>query len=254
MTEWAFWESKCVISPVTWTAHLGYIVVRRNQLVGNLLMKSYDSFPDRQSRDNGFDMQASRSLSRDVDTPFRIGRINSNERQSLSVATNYFALACPIMPIGLLGAFLFLEKMGALYDGPKELEAEQTTRERGELSQALYIAAMKQKIEAERKKNLDAADDLLCSRPVEGLMPMGVGKHKRKTKEAALLLSGKSSERVNGPVMLSKPQQDIGKIVKQKLQLQSHLEKLCQEQDFGAVCRVSSKLDLLTKALKKLGC
>jgi len=35
--------------------------------------------------------------------------------------------------------------------------------------------------------------------------------------------------------------------------LQAHVEKLAGEQDYHSVCRVSAQLELLEKALKKLG-
>ncbi len=221
------------------------------------LMKAWESFLDKGGKDNGLDLLSGRSLSREVNISSRV-ELPGQERQKLTVAGNYFALACPIMPIGLLGIFLLLGKLDSAYgEKPEKLTAEETQRERGELTQALYLAAMKKKLESERK--LDADKLLgLRSRPIDSLFPLGEKKPPKKKQENSLMLQGKRSDRISGPSLLNRAngraQSDLGKLVKAKMQLQSHLEQMSKEQDFGAVCRVSARIELLEKALKKLGC
>jgi hypothetical protein len=209
-------------------------------------MKAFDSRLDSSLRDKGFDAQVSRNLSRDVDQTLRT---QFGERQKLTVASNYFALACPIMPVGLLGAFMILDKLGGLSDEPGKTRAHELVKERGEAAQELYLAAIKQKQDAVEKSKLS------ISRQVETLTPITDKRNgsKPKRKDVALMLDGKRSERITGPVLLKREQQDIGKLVKEKMALQAHLEKLSELQDYHSVCRVSAQLDLLEKALKKLG-
>lgn len=211
-------------------------------------MKALDGFLEKPARDNGFDFLTSRALSRETDT---ILRKHFDEKSRMSVATNYFAMACPIMPGFLLGVFMFLDKLGG--SGEQEtVKAHEFVRNQTQMSQALYVAAMREKMEAESKKT-----GLACSRPIEGLGPMGTSDKaikKPKKKESELLFDGKPTERLNGPVLLSKAQTDVHKIVKKKMALESHLEEASKEQDFGAVCRVSARIEALSKALKKLGC
>jgi hypothetical protein len=220
-----------------------------------MLAKAFDSFLDKSSRDSGIDLLTGHSLSREVDITLRLEQSQRiHERQRVTVATNYFAMACPIMPIGVFAIFALLGKFGSTFDQDPEsmkLRTEDAQRQRGELTQALYLAAMKKRMEAERK--LDTG--MQCSRPVDALLPLGE-KPIKKGKEVSLMLEGKRSERINGPKLLSTPraQAEVGKLVKAKMQLESHLDRLSQEQDFGAVCRVSARLELLEKALKRLGC
>lgn len=207
--------------------------------------KAFDGFLEKPVNDKGFDFLSSRAMSREIDT---VLRKHFDEKQKMSVATNYFALACPIMPTFLLGAFMLLDKLDNMYD-KQTIKAHEFVREQRANSQALYIAAMREKMEIEAKKN-----GLACSRPLEGLGPIKDSKKTKKKKESELNFNGKPSERLGGPVLLSKAQTDVHKIVKKKMALEAHLDKVSQEQDFGAVCRVSARIELLEKALKKLGC
>ena len=221
------------------------------------MKKAVESFLDKGSQDSGFDFLTGRSLSRDHEV-LRMEHLQRvHDRERVSVASNYFALACPIMPIGVLALFSFLGKFGAVFDkdpDAEKLESEQAQRQRGELTQALYLAAMRKRMEAQGR--LDTG--LQCSKPVDSfLTTLGPAERaaRKKRKEISLMLDGKPSEQINGPKLLSsRAQNEVSKLVKTKMQLESHLERMSQEQDFGAVCRVSARIELLEKALKRLGC
>src|SRR5947209_4667748 len=146
------------------------------------------------------------------------------------------------MPIGLLGAFMILDKLSTMDedDQLREAQAHELHAREGQTVQDVYMAALRQKLESEKK-----ASSLSCSRPVDGLLPGNDQRKCKKGKDGAVMLDGKRSERLNGPVLLSKAQQDVGKIVKQKMALESHLEKISREQDFSTLCRVSAQIDLL---------
>jgi hypothetical protein len=210
-------------------------------------MKAFDGFLDKQSRDSGFDLLSNRSLSREVDGTLRT---QFQEKGRLTVASNYFALACPILPIGLLGAFMMLDQLSRMNENkePHLTAADEVAQQNLEASQQIYLLAMKQKQEREGK----GKTPLSCSRPVE-LMPTKAGDKGKKRKDVELQPEGKRSEQVNGPSLLSKAQTDVGKVVKQKMALESHLEKISGEQDYAMHCRLSAQLDLLDKALKKMG-
>lgn len=207
-------------------------------------MKALDAFLEKPVRDSGFDYRTGRQLSREGED---LLRKHFDEKSKMSVASNYFALASPIMPVFLLGAFMLLDKLDNPLDRP-DLRAHEFTRQREGLSQHLYVIAMREKMEAERKKN-----GLECSRPMEGFGPIG-DKRAPKKKQAELMLDGKPSERLNGPILLSKAQTDVHKIVKKKMALETHLEVVSKEQDFQAASKVSAQLEILNKQLKKLGC
>lgn len=209
--------------------------------------KALDGFLEKPAKDIGFDYLASRSLSREIDD---VLRNHFEQKQRMSVTMNYFAIACPIMPTFLLGAFVLLDKLDNIYD-KDAIKADQFVRERTAQSQALYLAAMKQKMEAEKTKN-----GLACSRPIDGLPPVGKDKlNTTKKKSVEILTETRPTERMGGPVLLTKAQQqETSKLVKKKMALESHLEQMNQEQDFAGVCRVSSQIALLDKQLKQLGC
>jgi hypothetical protein len=209
-------------------------------------MKAFDAFLDRQSRDLGMDRLSSRLLSREVDSTLRM---QPGEKQRLTGASNYFALACPIMPIGLLGALILLDGLDSLQDEqqPHMTKADEIAQRNQEnTTQAVYLMAMKQKQERENKKT-----PLACSRPLD--FATKPNDKTQKGKNVEVRPAGKRSERISGPNLLSKTHNDVDKLVKQKMALESHLEKLSQEQDYAMHCRVSAQLDLLDKALKKLG-
>jgi hypothetical protein len=229
-------------------------------------MKAFDAFLDGRSFDKGLDAKfdannkkgldksldskTSRLLSRDFNTSINGFRPRQlPESQQLTVASNYFALACPIMPVGLLGAFMLLAGLDNMnHRQPHMTKADEVARENQEAAQQIYLLAMKEKKEREAKK----PSSLSCSRPVDLIAPKA-GDKQRKPKEVSLQPQGKISERVNGPSLLSKQKNDASKLVKQKMALESHLDKLSQEQDYAMHSRLSSQLDLLDKALKKLG-
>jgi hypothetical protein len=213
-------------------------------------MKAFDAYLDKQSRDGGFDLMSTRldnttnrSLSREMEMTFRT---QFAERQKMTVASNYFALACPILPVGLLGIFMLLDRLDRMNEPqPHMTEADEVARNKLEASQQIYLLAMKQKQERETKKT-----PLSCSRPLDLLGKPG---DKSKRKDIELQPDAKRSERISGPSLLSKAQNDVGKVVKAKMALEAHLDKMSGEQDYAMHCRVSAQLDLLDKALKRLG-
>lgn len=217
-------------------------------------MKALDGFLERPIRESGFenakrdgglDFITGRKLSREIDNALRN---YFDQKQKMSVATNYFAIACPIMPSFLLGAFMLLDKLDNMYDKHTGL-ADEYMRAKTGLSNHLYIQAMRERVEMEKKKQ-----GLSCSRPVDGFIAPAE-KKKDKKKEAELMLNGRPSERVNGPQLLSKTQTDVvHKIVHKKMALEGHLEEMNKEQDFQGACRVSAQLKILDKKLKQLGC
>ncbi len=210
-------------------------------------MKAFDGFLEKPARESGLDLLNSRCLSREMDTALRK---HFDEKSKMTVAMNYFAMACPLMPTFMLGAFMLLDKLDNAYDKSPLNKAREFVRNQRGASQNFYIAAMHEKMEMEKKKA-----GLACSRPLEGLGPANDSIQKKKTKkEIEVLFDGKQSERLNGPVLLSKAQTDVQKIVKKKMALESHLEKVSKEQDFGAASTVSARIQQLDKALKQLGC
>jgi hypothetical protein len=212
-------------------------------------MKALDGYLDRRVRDGGFDYQTSMALSKDLNvTDYQQFKVQQAGRERMTVAQNYFALACPIMPIGFLGAFMFLEKLGGLYQPEPEQEKIVAQRQE-ELTRALYVTAMREKLEADKKKK-----GYMNSMPDEIIMRAGEKKQPKKNKDTAMMLSGRTSDRISGPPVLSKEQRDVGKVVKKKMAMQSMLEQHSKNQDYSAVCRVSSKIELLDKALKRMGC
>jgi hypothetical protein len=173
------------------------------------------------------------------------------QSQRVSAMANYFAMANPIMPLAFLGAFFMLGKMDDSYQGPYERQLAEY--QRAQQTQALYLCALKQKQEAERKPF-----SVCSSRAIDGIigpgreMPMPV--ERKAKKENSLLFEGKRSEQIAGPRLLARPQSEASKLVKAKSVLESESDKLGKQQDYHSVCRVSSRIDMIDKALKRMGC
>ncbi len=216
-------------------------------------MKALDGFLDRRASDGGFEMLTSRALSRESNYQLDLRyRFSDRGKPGMTVASNYFALACPIMPIGLLGAFLFLDKLDSLYESSRLTHEDVDSRRRADLTQAMYVAAMREKLEIEKKKKgLAEAAPLQADAPKAGVE----GKMVRKRKEPQTISTGKASDGFNGALFFGRGnQKEVGKAVRQKMLLEEHLDKMNQQQDYGAVCRLSSRIELLDKALKRMGC
>ena len=216
-------------------------------------MRAYEAHLDSRSRDLAHDFLTKHhicqnSLSYGDYIKYREQLQVRDGRERLSVAQNYFALACPIAPLGILGAFFFLSKLGGSYDRP-ELEKEILTRQRQDLANALYVTAMRERVEKEKKKG-----GLIASMPEEIVFKSGKENKAKKNHAPAFMPEGKSNMRVASPSVLSREQQDVGKVIQKKMQMQSDLTQLVKSQDYSGVCRVSSKIELLDKALKKMGC
>jgi hypothetical protein len=208
-------------------------------------MKAFDAFLDRGARDSGFDLTTSRSLSREVTNAYRL---QVADHQRMSVATNYFALACPIMPIGVLGLFMLLGKLDEMWSQHMFLKPG-----KGELydrlaeqSREAYLLRAKQQLEANPQPKIE----FQCSRSTENIK--GSDKPKKR-KETDFKHDEKPAQRFDRPNLLSKSQNDASKLIKQKMALEEHLEKISGEQNYHLYCRVSAQLELLDKALKKLG-
>lgn len=165
----------------------------------------------------------------------------------MSVATNYFALACPIMPLGVLGLFMLLGKLDGMWTRDHMLMGKEASLDRlSEQAREAYLLKAKQEADAKKDKT-----PLSCSRPIEITKPQG-DKGKRRM-QAEIKPDAQPMQRFDRPNLLSKRENDASKLIKQKMALQDHLEKLNGEQSYHLYCRVSAQIELLDKALKKLG-
>lgn len=216
-------------------------------------MKALDGFLDRRANDGGFDLLTSRVLSRESNFELDLRyRITDSRKPGVAVASNYFALACPILPIGLLAAFMFLDKLDSLYEGNRFAHEDLESRRRADLTRAMYVSAMREKLEIEKKKKGLGDPPPLQSEPPKAGAEV---KAARKRKEQQTMVSSKSDEGFKGQMFFGRGNQgEVGRAVKQKMRLEEHLEKVNKEQDYSAVCRLSSRIELLDKALKRMGC
>jgi hypothetical protein len=216
-------------------------------------MQALDWNIERRIRDS-LDLSHNYFFSREL-TMGDLRYFRQKDSQGVSVASNYFAMACPIMPLAFLGAFFMLGKMDDSYQGPYERQLAEYHR--AEQTQALYMASLKQKLESEGRS---------CSGQIlEGKLRALEGKlagardlpekaPEKKRKENALMMEGKGSQRLSGPMLLSKSQTEVGKLIRAKSALEGQADKLNHSQDYHSVARVSSRIEMIDKALKRLGC
>lgn len=171
-----------------------------------------------------------------------------NERTAM--AGNYFALASPIMPLGMLGAIFFLGRLGGQYDHDQDrVQQEIATRQR-EMAQSLYLTASR-KAELDKirtPRSLDLGDRI-------SIVPGAARPLKRKRKPLATIGRQKVGGRPMDKLLFNKRQQaQISQLIKQKTMLQSAMDQVGKRNGYHAYSQLSARLDLLDKALKRAGC
>jgi len=170
-------------------------------------------------------------------------------RDKVSMATASLVLGSPFMMFGL-GVALF-EEFGAIKAG-KQLQALQAQRQRlfapikgaeiVEQKSIMGFGRQAHRMPLSTLFNLDEIERRATRgskvRPDAGVQLVFTDAHRNR---AAFLSSGRRWV-------------EASKLVKQKQSLKDQLEKLNNGRNFGLITKLASKIELLDKALKKLGC
>lgn len=182
---------------------------------------------------------------------------NRKQIGDATVMSNLLSFACPINPISFLSAFMAFDKLGGGDRSPLEQFNAQSKTHR----LAMLAAADAAVREAKRRGGSDKGLlSILCERqnihldnvPVlSGCQSLTGMVKERKT---SFSQPGRfASEKLAQKMFLTRDKQiKLAKLKKRKMLLEGFLERQNKLQDFVAMSKVSSQLDLLDKALKRL--
>jgi hypothetical protein len=210
-------------------------------------MKALDAHIESRCGDGALDRRAGMRMNREVkgSAVYRLGVEPRYER--LAVASNYFAMACPIMPIGFLGLFALLGKLDGLYQRSLLPSEDKQSRHNRELVQSFYAAAMREKELRGRKKDISP----LC--PAN--LPPALAPEERKTgkKKRGENLVVPAVPRFSEAALPLRRTRDLEKLVRERATLTQRLERFKRRQDLHSVSRLSARIELLEKALLRAG-
>ncbi len=226
---------------------------------------AFDSNLETQDRDKVPEHQVSHAISREVSMGMAsLGATSTITREEqektydlrvrnerTAMAGNYFALASPIMPLGILGAFFLLGKFVGQYDQDQDRAQQELFARQREMAQSLYLtASRKAELDKIRTRGIDLGDKIQiipgASRPL---------KLKRKRKPLLSLMRRPIGGAPGDKLLLSRRgQAQISELVKQKTMLQSAMDQVGRKNGYHAHSQLSARLDLLDKALKRAGC
>lgn len=224
-------------------------------------MGSFDLFSEKAARDSGFDSNVTKAFLKESDDLEKREHAKhpllSSQRQTLNT-NDKMGLACaglvvgsPLLLLGLGGTFAFCDQM----DFNREQRELKLVQQRNFNRLAYQHAA----VNAEREK-LSRIPEL---RPGEIIMPVTTneftGENKRPEKLGGQLGTRLdqmlfSDNRRNRRIFFQgKNWLEAHKLLKLKTILEDQIKLLSQKQDYHTVCKLSSELELLDKALKRLG-
>jgi len=218
-------------------------------------MKSLDLFMEKQCSDRRFSVLTSstggRSLSReitDLDIKERIGRhqtLSTSDKMMMGCAS--MALGSPFMLLGLGTAMAFMDDID--WRNQQE-ELRRLDQEFG--ADPKRFSKLQLLSELERRKRLNG-DKKISS------IPLDIVPRRRKAKKGrggSDFSASRDGERnfLRPYFSSGKNWLEASRILKRKQFLEDQIQKHQGQLDYPTACRISSKIELLNKALKQLGC
>lgn len=223
-------------------------------------MQSFDLFSEKLMRDSRMDSRA--ALSKEADHLERSEKKEGAkgmvqlDRQTLT-SHDKAGLTCagliagsPLMLLGL--TFAVCDQMDFLRHNDRlKILQEQEMRALA-LHNALALRQACEKSKIARVPDIKDANGLM---PFDVTDPEAALKKKRKPslERARMILAGTERSTLRSVFYTEKNSREAKKLLKLKEFVQKQIELMSRRQDYHAVCKLSSQLELLDKALKRLG-
>lgn len=210
-----------------------------------------DIYSESTLRESGFDSRTSRTLSReaaelDKETQQLLEpTLNSQDKLSMTMAA--FMAGSPLMFLGLGATFFFCDEMDHRRRAEYLRNVSFNDHQQAAFNAIAFRAALAEA--DDRKTNV-------------AVIPIALTGAERiiKTKSAKRFNAGKDkvanidSRRGGRPYFApSKNLQEATRLIKRKEFLADQIKRLSQMQNYHAVCRLASEVELLDKAIKRLG-
>lgn len=218
-------------------------------------MGSFDLFSEKAARDSGFDSNVTKAFLKESDDlekrehakhPLMHGQrqtLSTDDKMGLTYAG--LIVGSPLFFLGLVGTSAFCDQM----------DFNQQQKQLGIVKQRDFnrLAYQHAAINAERDKSSRIPE----LRPGEIIMPVNneivSGKNRKPEKLGLDQVLFSDNSRNRRIVFRGKNWLEAHKLSKLKTILEDQIKILSQKQDYHTVCKLSSELELLDKALKRLG-
>ena len=168
----------------------------------------------------------------------------------MGVASSMFAMACPIMPLGFLSMLFVLGKLDGMDKDPETLAFNRTLK-----ADMARIAAADALMRKKRDLGEDAESNAYvryASREME-LRPLRMAMRPIRGAEKRVIPRQQSREQLsNGFFLTKEKQQKMRDIKRQKILLEGLMEKEREKDNNPEVSRLSQKLEMLDKLLRKM--
>lgn len=173
------------------------------------------------------------------------------EKQNMTLASSCFAMACPIMPLGFLSMLFVLGKLDGMDKDPESLEFNKTLK--GEMARIAAADALMRKRKESGEDPESNAYLRYASREME-LRPLRVAMRPIKGSEKRVIPKQQSREALSdGGFFLTKEKQSKMRSMKQQKILLESLVAKEREQNSSEASKLSEKLEMLDKLLKRMG-
>jgi len=215
-------------------------------------MKSMDVFSERMMRESGFDARASRTLSReatDLDkesqllSPELQPTLNSQDKLAMTAAA--FMAGSPLMFLGLGATFFFCDEMDH-----RRREEYLRNMSFNDHQQFAFNAIAFRAALAERN-NLRQSTIPVELTAVDKIKDVKLGKRAKSNKDNVVSLDTRRGKR---PYFApNKNWQEANRLIKRKEYIADQIKRFSQMQNYHLVCKLASEVELLDKAIRRLG-
>lgn len=172
------------------------------------------------------------------------------EKQHMTVTTSMFAMACPIMPLGFLSILFMLGKLDGMDKDPETLAFNRTLK--GDMARIAAADALMRKRKETGEDSESNAYVRYASREME-LRPLRMAMRPIRGAEKRVIPRQQSREQLsNGFFLTKEKQQKMRDIKRQKILLESLVEKEKENDNSNEASRLSQKLEMLDKLLRKM--
>lgn len=172
------------------------------------------------------------------------------EKQHMAIAGSCLAMACPIMPLGFLSALFVLGKLDGMDKDPVSMEMQ-----RGLKSDMARIAATEalMRMKKERGEDPESNAYLRYASREMALRPLRSAMRPIKGNEKRVIPKQHSREQLADGFFLTKEKQTkMRNLKRQKILLESLAAKEREEQNTTEASKLSQKLEMLDKLLRKM--
>ncbi len=209
-----------------------------------------DIFSESQIRESGFDSRTSRTLSREASELDEEARkyleptLNSQDKLSMTAVA--FMAGSPLGFLGLGMTFFFCEEMDHRRRAEYLLNKGFNDHQQAAFNAIAFRAAL---IDANDRKQATVIPIEITG--ADRLRSTKSGKRFDASKDKVVHMDFRRGRR---PYFApSKNLQEVNRLIKRKDFLADQIKRLSQMQNYHAVCKLTAEVELLDKAIKRLG-